>query len=77
MAKPTIARQQDTVDTERRLCAVLGYALIELQKTNPDRFEAIAETIFDDVPEARAWNGHALLRELLIVKGGKKDKGAA
>jgi hypothetical protein len=36
------------------------------------RFEAIAATIFDSVPEARRWNGGALLRELLIVKGGKK-----
>jgi hypothetical protein len=63
---------QEKNDAERRLCVVLAYALMELRAKNQDRFEAIASVVFDSVPEARPWNGHALLRELLIVKGGKK-----
>ena len=62
----------DITPEDRRLCVVLAYSLMTLRERNVDRFEAIVETIFDSVPEAASVKrGRAMLRELLIINGGK------
>lgn len=61
---------------DRRLCVVLAYSLMTLCTRDRDRFDVIASTIFDSVPDAPPLkHGRALLRDLLIVKGGRAVEG--
>jgi hypothetical protein len=69
--------ENSSTPEERRLCVILAYALMGLKRHNADRFEIIAQTIMDNAPELADFSrGRELLRELLIVKGGRAARDA-
>lgn len=61
----------DLTRDERRLCVKLAYALMLLASRNRDAFDALARAIFDRVPEVSGRDGNRLLRDLLVVAGGR------